>query len=419
DEVRILFGNELTIKKQPITEVLPPFGEIANVEEAEELVIQELWNVPAKPDAVRGEGLNEDSDLTPPPRTASAKASVLFALYNHLIQALDFKSFTQRILEPIEGVLTDAEIAAQLLPAQGVWSPTYLEEYAECPYRFFAHRGLNLESQAEGIDIRRRGTILHDVLEYFFTWQRDQNKSGKEVSFEKARDFCLQKFKELWEKEPLKGDRYYKIELERKNMQEMILEILRTELIEKKPPIPGLIPAYFEYEFKDLVLKGKDREIRLRGKIDRLDTDPSGRYGLVIDYKTGKQFKMSFLESGVFLQLPFYLMAAREKLGLKPLGGHLYSLSKAKSSGFHHEDHLNEAGISTSRKKKSSLSGKDFEKYLERSVLFAERFVGEIEQAKIPVRPRDCVSYCSYSAVCRIEKWRLDHLYQEIAEEDR
>jgi ATP-dependent helicase/nuclease subunit B len=404
DEVRNLFANELAIKRQPITEILPPLGEMANVEEAEALVIQELWSVPD--------------------RKNDRNSSVLFAIYDFLNQKPDFPPLVRRLLESIEGVLEDAKIAAHFLPRQGMWSPTYLEEYAECSYRFFAHRGLNLESQAEGIDIRRRGIILHDVLEAFFTWQRDRNKSGppaggagKQTSFDEAQDFCLNKFKELWTEEPLRGDRYYKIELERKNMQEMILQILRAELIEKKPPIPGLIPAYFEFEFKDLVLKGNKEEIRLRGKIDRIDVDPTGTYALVIDYKTGKQFEMRFLENGVFLQLPFYLTAIREKLGLKPLGGHLYSLYEARSKGFHHQEYLDEAQVTT--RKGNRFSGKDFESILRRSVLFAERFVEEIEEAKIPVRPRDCVPYCPYASVCRIEKWRLDHIYQEIEEEDR
>lgn len=401
EEVKGLFEQELPIKKQHVTEALLPIQEISSTAEAESLVVQELWALP------KAESGGLESEL-------------VLGVYNELIhQSADFKSFIQRLLEPIQGVLKESEISVHFLPKSGVWSPTYLEEYAECPYRFFAHRGLNLESQTEGIDIRRRGIILHDVLERFFTWWRDRNREGKETNFEEAEAFCAGKFKELWEEEPLRGDRHYKIELERKYMLKMILQVLRTELIEKKSPIPGLHPAYFEYEFGDLTVKGKAREIRLRGKIDRIDTDPDGRYGLVIDYKTGKQFKMSFLEKGVFLQLPFYLIAAREKLGLKPLGGHLYSLAQTKSSGFHHEENLAEAGIPIARKTKNYLSGKDFEKYIEYAILFTERFVGEIEKARIPVRPRDCVSYCPYSAVCRIEKWRLDHLYQEIAEEDK
>ena len=398
EEVRAVFKEKLAGKKQHITEVLPSWNDIATVREAEERIIQDLWAIPSR-------GI----------RSCQSGYRIAFALYNRLIARSEFAGLIRRLLQPIEGVITDERIKSYFASPEKVWSPTLLEEYGECPYRYFAHRHLHLESQAEGIDIKRKGTILHDVLEQFFTWQRDIKK-GK-VSFTEAKEFCLRKFDEFWQEEPLRGERYYKIELERKKMQEMIIQILRVELIEKKPPIAGLVPAYFEYEFKDLILKGERREIMLRGKIDRIDLDSEGKYGLVIDYKTGKKFNAKFLKNGVLLQLPFYLIAAREKLGLKPLGGHLYSLSKTASTGFHHKDNLAEAGIAT--RKGSHFPGKEFDEVIHRSIRFAEKFVGGIEHAEIPVKPRDCVSYCPYSAVCRIEKWRLEHIYREIDKEDR
>lgn len=397
EEVRTLFEDELFGKKQPMTDVLPKWEDIATYEEAERLVIQTIWSIP---NGKRSE--REDH--------------VAFALYNHLVIRAGFAALNHRLFEPVEGVITDERVKSRFAPETGVWSPTYLEEYAECPYRFFSHRLLGLESQTEGIDIKRRGTILHEVLERFFKWKRDENKAGRRVNFDQAQGFCMERFRELWDEGPLTGDRYYRIELERKKMQGMIVQILKTELVEERPPVAGLIPTYFEYEFQNLILKGETREIVLRGKIDRIDVDPEGTYALVIDYKTGKQFKLSFLENGSLLQLPLYLIAVREKLGLKPLGGHLYSLARASSSGFHHKDNMVQAGLRT--QKRNHFSENEFEELLKRSIQFTEKFAKEIEHAEIPVKPRDCVSYCPYSAVCRIEKWRLAHIYREIAEKD-
>ena len=42
-----------------------------------------------------------------------------------------------------------------------------------------------------------------------------------------------------------------------------------------------------------------------------------------------------------------------------------------------------------------------------------------LEGLNILVRPRDCEKFCPYPAVCRIEKWRLPLILQEIREEDR
>lgn len=387
DEVQHIFSGRVPVKEQPITEVLPSWQEAASQEEAEALVIRDLWHRPA------GGRKQEDHHLA-------------FAVYNQLIENPAFKRFLPRLLKPILGQITDERI----LPYFKVetWSPTPLEMYAECPYRYFGERVLQLETKTEGIDIKRRGIILHDVLEHFFTYQRD---SGKKMSFEEAAQYCFKKFDELWHQEPLGGDRFYKIELERRNMKEMILGILKLELTEEAPPIRGLEPAYFEFEFKDLVLKGKTGDLKLRGKIDRIDTDHEGKYALIIDYKYGKTFDSDALAYGTSLQLPLYLLAVRETLGLKPLGGHLYSLVKASSSGFHHKEHLTEAGVST--KKGISFGSAEFEEVIERAVRFAETFAHGVEKAEIPIRPRDCVSYCGFSSLCRIEKWRLEHIYRE------
>lgn len=403
DEVGALFGRSLSIKRQHITEALPDWEEISTFEEAVGRVIRDICSVPEE-------------------KRDAAREKLSIAICNAFLARPDFSSVLRRLLTPIKGVIGDETIKSKFQPKDGVWSPTLLEEYAECPYRYFSHRMLGLDSQTEGIDIRRRGIILHDVLEKFFS--SFQGEQLKEVKFEDAKTFCLNQFNKLWDEEPLSGDRWYKIELERKAMEEMIVQILHLELVDKKSPLSGLEPRYFEYAFgfgkaknDALELHGSGKTVRMRGKIDRIDVDPEGKYALVIDYKTGKEFHGSALENGTGLQLPIYLMAVKEKLGLKPLGGHLYSLSKGTSSGFHHQKHLDEAGIST--RKGNRLSAEGFDETLERAVHFAERFSQGIETAEIPVRPRDCVVYCPYSAVCRIEKWRLPHIYREIAEEDR
>ncbi|MBI4358136.1 MAG: PD-(D/E)XK nuclease family protein, partial [Candidatus Omnitrophica bacterium] len=416
EEVGAVFEDGIPVRRQFITEVLPSWDDIATREEAEELVVKTIWSIPLTP-SLSPEGRGEAAAGEPRQGRGEGRAPeahMAFALYNYLVQRDDFRSFLARLLKPVQGVITDERIKPHFLPGKGMWSATFLEEYAECPYRFFSNRVLQLESQAEGIDIKRRGVILHDVLEDFFRWIEDRKKK---VSFDEAVEHATRRFHELWQEEPLTGDRYYKLELERKRMQEMIVQIIKMELVEKKPPIAGLRPRYFEYEFRDLVLEGKRRQMNFRGKIDRIDVDPHERFALVIDYKTGKPFKLDSLENGTSLQLPIYLIAVRKKLGLKPLGGHLYSLSRAASAGFHHKENLKEAGVST--RKRNHFSEKEFDEILKRSVQFAERFTEEIERTEIPVRPRDCVSYCPYSSLCRIEKWRLEHLYREIEKEDR
>jgi len=49
---------------------------------------------------------------------------------------------------------------------------------------------------------------------------------------------------------------------------------------------------------------------------------------------------------------------------------------------------------------------------------FVKRFTEEIRGLNILVRPRDCEKYCPYAALCRIEKWRIPVILQEIREAD-
>ncbi|MFA5159794.1 MAG: hypothetical protein WC484_04725, partial [Candidatus Omnitrophota bacterium] len=46
------------------------------------------------------------------------------------------------------------------------------------------------------------------------------------------------------------------------------------------------------------------------------------------------------------------------------------------------------------------------------------KFMKEIAASEIPVRPRDCESFCPYDTVCRIEKWKLPVILEKIRQED-
>jgi hypothetical protein len=225
------------------------------------------------------------------------------------------------------------------------------------------------------------------------------------------------------QKYPLAGDRWYRIRLAENDLAETLTWILKLEIGEGKAPLPGLKPEHFEYEFgsrekKDyLGLQTEDGTVLLRGKIDRVDVDPSGKFALVIDYKTGKTFNSKKLKNATQLQLLIYLLAVQRNLGLRPLGGHLYALRSGKSSGIHHRENLKEAAIST--RKHNQFERAEWDALFADLSVWVARYVRGIRQADIPVRPRDCVAFCSYANLCRIEKWRLDYIYREIEEADR
>ncbi len=398
DEIKLLFEDEIPSQKQAARDVLVSLDGSMRTEEAAAQIVDQFWQPHGR-----------------------KSARVVSALYNTFLEFDWFRFLMQNLSTPIEGKIHDSKIKEAFQPANGLYTPSRLEIYAECAYRFFADQILRLESIDEKIDPRVVGTILHETLEQFHIWAKEQGIQNIEIG--RAKSFCEKVFNDICQKNPLLGDRWYRIELKKLELRQTLSRILEQELVEKITPLPGLVPQYFEYEFgKDekepaLSLKTEDGEIKFRGKIDRIDADQSGKFGLVIDYKTGKPFSKKSLDQKTQLQLVLYLLAMEQNLKLEPLGAHLYTLNTGKSTGFHHKDNLEKAGIETGKKNK--LNTKDWNALFEELSRFIARYVKGIQQAEIPVKPRDCVHFCAYSSLCRIEKWRLDYIYREIKEEDR
>jgi hypothetical protein len=102
---------------------------------------------------------------------------------------------------------------------------------------------------------------------------------------------------------------------------------------------PRLIPGSFEAAFggatygygkgdedaltraEPLVLDAGGKPLLLQGRIDRIDWDEAHSHFRVIDYKTGRSTARAAFDGGSALQLPVYLRAAAEMLGLPPEHG--------------------------------------------------------------------------------------------------
>src|SRR5207248_7526145 len=70
-----------------------------------------------------------------------------------------------------------------------------------------------------------------------------------------------------------------------------------------------------------LIVRAGDAEVRLCGKIDRIDRTADGTYAFVIDYKLGKPRELKAIREGKELQMAVYWLAVEQLLGLTPIGG--------------------------------------------------------------------------------------------------
>jgi ATP-dependent helicase/DNAse subunit B len=210
-----------------------------------------------------------------------------------------------------------------------VLSPTKLETYAACPFKYFLEEILGLKPLPSPEEVRRiqpleRGTLVHEILFRFFETSvkrypgllRSENLGDyRKILEEAASNSFAAAEAQGWTGYPLLW------EIDRQS----ILEDLRAFLEKETQAEEGLIPSLFEVRFghrgRSSRKGGLDEPISLtleegmgfflRGRMDRVDFSP-GRDALrVIDYKTGKlQGEEDGFCGGTTLQLPLYLMAA-------------------------------------------------------------------------------------------------------------
>lgn len=216
-------------------------------------------------------------------------------------------------------------------------SPTRLETYATCPYRYFLQSVLRLEEVEEPETIERlsalkRGSLIHDILDRFLSLHSAEMSEG-EAQREHLRPHLRAIAAELCAAAERRGEGGYPLvwEFDKAAIFEDLDRWLEIELREQQSS--ALHPRAFEVRFGPSWL-GDGREgngysvdepvtvlfdggtLRFHGRIDRIDWDDAGSSFRVIDYKTGRagsNGEEQFTQ-GTTLQLPIYLLAAAHAL---------------------------------------------------------------------------------------------------------
>ena len=219
-----------------------------------------------------------------------------------------------------------------------------LEQYFKCPYGYFLNYTLGLNRRNEGeVENFDAGTILHAVFEDFFTKLRDGVKDGSgkrmmtredvegvaTVAFDKFinSDERLQRIYEkpdihrLFDRLKKEGVRtckdFFEISLHSKFRPEYLeVEFISKEEAEKKYGWTIKDRVLFE----PIVLDLDDRQVEIRGKIDRVDSYENKF--VIFDYKTYKSADLSESEiyHGEKLQLYIYAKAMKDNIGKDVVG---------------------------------------------------------------------------------------------------
>jgi ATP-dependent helicase/DNAse subunit B len=341
----------------------------------------------------------------------------------------DFNTFDGWLDHPA----TREEVLKRFGPSR-VFSPTALETYVACPFRFLLEHVLGLqelEEPTEDVEHTRRGAAFHRALSRLHLRIKETlpeiasgvlpEQLGEELVAEI--DLAVREYadrapsaasRKLWE---LEGKRLHRSAARYRGHWEGYLEPWRKQSA-------ALDPHTFEAGFGltgdpqaagPLILSVDGIEVRIGGRIDRVDLTPlpDGVGFWVIDYKTGRSsaYTGSDLVKFQKLQLSLYALAVEQVIlvgqNARPLGlAYWLVTDKGPKAVMPPRQPL--AWLSDDK------SWKTFRKQLEGWVA---KVVGRIRDGQFPLAPRSltCTETCPFGEVCRISQSRSVGKVWELA----
>jgi hypothetical protein len=288
------------------------------------------------------------------------------------------------------------------------FSATELERFLDCSSMWFVERLLDPKKIDPTVDARLRGIVAHQTLRSFYAglpkrFGTDTIDPGR---FDEAIEYlreCLQEA--IAGQVRLELPEVDLIELEGSLARDLEL-FLRSEVDLGLP----LVPRRFEVSFgtprsapelqRGLELPG----LTVSGKIDRVDADLFSASGIVHDYKSGEAFTARKIASEKRLQMPLYVLALRDLLGVEPLGGLYRSLSGEREArgmvragaretvpGLNDRDYLDEDA---------------FWQQVDEAVELAVGAAARMKSGDVRHDPRtgSCPSWCESWTICRVRR---------------
>ena len=431
--MRLVDNTSHAISSAPRGLVVPVLEDCFEPEELENRLAFTIW----KPTSREGE-LRDD--------TRADEEALSALLFNKLITRDRFKDDFKKIFECAEiekrrelflfeenllnrkskasvwtGVMVSDEIKRELTHffEQGkerVWSPSHLESYCSCPFKFFlAHvlTVLPLKVPEEEIEKVDEGSLMHRVLERFYRVSQAEGGvplKGSEEDKRRLKGIAEETYQQ-WEREKYVGNRAL-WEIRKKRLAPLWERFVEEEATYQQEEY---IPTYFEFligdvgsgthQMPELVVKSlEEKTILIGGRIDRVDLGSSKVR--VVDYKnsSGESFYRDLLKEekmGVtHFQLPVYLAAVKEYMAtqhkhITTFEGAFYLLRGVKRM----KPYVIEASdpfLESDAHMRAELRAQG------RKNLFNQiaEIVRQVQSGDFSVCPRAC-TLCEYSQVCR------------------
>jgi ATP-dependent helicase/nuclease subunit B len=288
-----------------------------------------------------------------------------------------------------DGLVPDATV--DLVATDRAVSPSQLEQLATCPLRWFYARALGLEPPDEAdddpgtwLDHRMRGELLHAVFERFVRgWMARQEALGTPEASADLDRITAAVLAEYRERVPPPSEAVFTTQARD------IVHAARAFLDMERGRRQGrwhAVELDVGWQAPVHLALPDGRQLRVRGRIDRIDLLPGGD-AVVIDYKTGgavahrRDPKQGPFNGGRSLQPLLYVDGARQALGVR-VARFEYRFPTEKG----------QASIVTYRSDELATAAGVVQRLL--TLPASGRYPPTTE-------PRDC-SFCDFREVCRV-----------------
>jgi len=316
------------------------------------------------------------------------------------------------------GPLTHPAVLEEL-GSRELLSAGSLEGWIECSYRWFVAHELRPQRLEPAPDPLWLGGVVHEALQRLYAEPPGDDLIPRpgDVGRWRARfGELLDEVVGTEDRTAATADR--RLALARARIQ--VAAFLEEEAEAQTPlrPRPDLLERGFGFDDEEDDAGALDLgDFSLRGRIDRIDVEPEGTRALLRDYKTSQEVsgRKRLAEEGK-LQLPLYMLVARERLGLDPIGGVYHPLAaykKRRARGIVLREETEEGGLlaglplSTRRGAGDDTVERD---ELEADLAAArERAIANGRRMRRGDIDRDplngaCPRYCEYQPICRLER---------------
>ena len=340
----------------------------------------------------------------------------------------------QDILRAVNGD-TEKRVDGSLLTRGRNISASSLEEYFECPYRYFLKRGLKIdEKQVYKVENRDAGNFLHRAIEKF-TESALMGEGGADLLNEAVRaaeETAAEKEYEYMFKDPAN------IALLSRLKKECVKNclIISDQIKNSNFKVLGSEISFGNLgRYPAVKIDSEAGEFYLSGKVDR--ADESDEYIRVIDYKSGSVDESEkALFCGRKLQLYLYADAVGKARGKKAAGVYYYPVSDdfstenknlLKGRTVSEESAVFSQDTTLCQDKTSSdqldfkvsfkegravfpsisafISDEDMQNYILYAKKVSAKALKEISQGQIEISPYSgACDYCPMSAVCKREE---------------